>query len=163
MLILNYFQSKTSIPDPNGPLSRQIPSDTIRSINQEVKERLVHVKSRNINCRGPYQKISPEDKVAIGRYASEHSITSACRHFKGKSLKESTVRDWMKLYRKELKNKSKLAKVGELVRVEAIPAKKHGNPPLLGEKLDVYLQSYLKAMRSRGAPVGSSVVVGVYY
>ena len=27
--------------------------------------------------------------------------------------------------------------------------------------MDVYLQSYLKAMRSRGAPVGSSVVVGV--
>ena len=65
MSILNYFRSKASVPDPNGPLSRQIPSDTIRSINQEVKKRLVHAKSRNINCRGPYQKISPEDKAGM--------------------------------------------------------------------------------------------------
>ena len=67
----------------------------------------------------------------------------------------------MKLYRKELKDKCKLAKAGEFMRVEAIPAKKHSRPPLLGEKVDVYLQSYLKAMKSQGAPLEFSIVVGV--
>ena len=34
--------------------------------------------------RGEYQKLSPEDKAAIGKYASEHKVTRTMRKFKEK-------------------------------------------------------------------------------
>ena len=40
-------------------------------------------------------------------------------------------------------------------------AKKRGRPLLLGEELDRKVKLYLNAMRSRGAVVNTSVVVGV--
>lgn len=42
-----------------------------------------------------------------------------------------------------------------------LPAKKRGRPLFLGEELDKKVKSYLNAMRSRGAVVNTSVVVGV--
>lgn len=39
--------------------------------------------------------------------------------------------------------------------------KKHGRPPLLGENNDSCLRKLLVSMRSRGAPVGTSIVVDV--
>ena len=39
--------------------------------------------------------------------------------------------------------------------------KKRGRPPLLGEKLDKYLQEVIIEMHSRGTPIGSTIVVAV--
>ena len=43
----------------------------------------------------------------------------------------------------------------------ALPGKKRCRPPLLGEKLDAYLKSYIIAMRSRGTHIGSNIIIGV--
>ena len=42
-----------------------------------------------------------------------------------------------------------------------LPERKRRRPPLLGEKLDTYLKSYITAMRARGTPVRSNIVIGV--
>jgi len=83
-------------------------------------------------------------------------------------LKDSTVQDWKRLYEKEYWEKCRGAKaLAKAVEDEAVsevtelPSKKRGRPSLLGEKLDMYLRRYIKAMRSRGTTVGSSIVVGV--
>ena len=52
-------------------------------------------------------------------------------------------------------------KVGEEVFIDALPSKKLGKPPLLGEKLDCHLLDKILAMRSRGTPIGTSVVIGI--
>jgi len=65
------------------------------------------------------------------------------------------------LYQKELAIKSKEVKMGEEVFIDALPSKKWGKPPLLGEKLDCHLQDKILAMRSRGTPIGISVVIGI--
>lgn len=88
-------------------------------------------------------------------------MAKAVRHFKDKNAKDSSVRDWKNMYEKELKKRSKNAGIGEEVQVESLPGKTRGRPPLLGEKLDKYLQETIIEMRSRGTPIGSTIVVAV--
>ena len=111
--------------------------------------------------QGVYQKLSSKQKATIGKYASEHGVASAVRRYKDKNLKESSIRDRRNLYQKELAERSKMAKIGEEVCVDALPGKKRGKPPLLGEKLDGHLQEIILGMRSRGTPIGTSVVIGI--
>ena len=81
------------------------------------------------------------------------------RHFKDKDLKRSTVRDWRNLYLKELCAKKKLAKAGEEVLVKTFTFKRQGRPPLLGVKLDKYLQQLVTVMRSRETPIWTTIVI----
>ena len=111
--------------------------------------------------RGPYLKISAKEKAMIGRYASVNGVASAVHKFKDKNLKESSVRDWRNAYVKELQDKRKTAKLGEELIVDALPSKKRGRPVLLGEKLDKHLQQLIITMRTRGTPIGTSVVIGI--
>ena len=49
----------------------------------------------------------------------------------------------------------------EEVIVTALPSKTGGRHPLLGEKLNKYLQGMIVHMRIRGTPIGTSIVVGI--
>ena len=107
-------------------------------------------------------KVPQSEKLSVGRYASENGVAAAVRHFKERNLKESTVRDWRNLYLMELKEKVKVAgRVSEEVVVTALPVKKRGRPPIIGVKLDRILQDMIIAMRQRGTPIGTSVIIGV--
>ncbi len=86
-------------------------------------------------------------------------MVKALRYFKDKHVKDSSVRYWQKNYKKELKERSRCAGVGEEVRVESLPGKKRRWPPILGQKLDKYLQEITVEMRSRGTPIGATIVV----
>ena len=78
-----------------------------------------------------------------------------------KNLKENTVRDWLKIYKQELKAKLKMAKEGKSITVKEIPTRKCGKLPLLREKLDKILENLVASLQSRGSPVGSHVVAGL--
>ena len=153
--LLKYLCKTNSdqLPNPFGPLSSSIPSQTIAESNKQIREVLQKDKKR-----GEYNKLSPEEKAVIGKYASENGVSKAVRHFQDK---DSSVRDWKKLYEKELKERCKLAKLGEVVEVVTLPVKVHGRPTLLGEKLDKYLQQMIADMHSRRTPIGSTIVVAV--
>ena len=84
--------------------------------------RLVEAKAEK--KRGQYLKVSPKEKVAIGKYTSRNGVASVVRKFKDKNLKESSVRDWQDAYIKELQDKQKTAKLGEEVIVDVLPSKK---------------------------------------
>ena len=148
------------LPDPKDSFCSEIPSDVVVKINSTAKK-YVHAASHATPSRGPYLKVSSSEKAVVCRYASEHGVARACRHFKEKNLKENTVRDWLKIYKQELEAKLKMAKEGESIIVKEIPTKKCGRPPLLGEKLDKILENLVASLRSRGSPVGSHVVVGL--
>ncbi len=97
----------------------------------------------------------------IGRHASENGIASAVRFFNKKNLKESSVRDWKTLYEKQLKKLIEQARPEDKV-VESLATKKRGRPPLLGSTtLDKNLQEIIVSLRSRGTPIGTSVIIGI--
>ena len=77
-------------------------------------------------------------------------MASASRKY---NVAESSVRNWRDLYRRKLTIKPKEVKVGEEICIDALPYKKQGKPPLLGEKLDCQLQEKILSMRSRGTPI----------
>ena len=95
-------------------------------------------------------KFSEKEKAVIAKYASGHGVAKAVRHFQGKNIKESSVRDWKRIYEKELKDKHKNATPGKTIETVSLPSKKQGRPPLLGYKLDQLLQEQIVSMRKRG-------------
>ena len=81
------------LPDLEGPLLEEMDTETIKELNKEV---VAVVNSGTMGKRSPYLKVTTEQKATIGKYAAEHGIINAIRHFvvefpKG-VLKESTVR-----------------------------------------------------------------------
>ena len=76
-------------------------------------------------------------------------------------MKESSVRGWKKQYEIELKSMSKSGTYSSALVVPTLPAKKQGRPPLLGVKINEILQERIALMRERGAPIGTSIVIGI--
>ena len=102
--------------------------------------------------RGEYAKFSQVEKTRIAKYASEHGVSKAIRHFKESNLKESTVRDWKKLY-EQVKRQHSLTSIENKLEkqpiiVKQLPERKRGRPPSLGEKLHNFLQELIIALRS---------------
>ena len=159
--ILRYFKKSAAsdLPDPHGPLSKELQPQTIRAVNEKIKPDL---EKTSRGERGPYLKLTPSQRALIGKRAAENGVTATIRRFSGKyegcDLKETTVRRLKNDYLFEL---SKKRKSENDTAVLELPAKKRGRPLLLGEVLDQKVKSYVIAMRSRGAVVNTSVVVGV--
>lgn len=147
MALFNYFNHIAKVPS-TGKMETEIETKISEDANGPKK-------------RGEYLKFSEEDKVVIAKYASEHGVAKAVRHFQGKSVKESSVRDWKRIYEKELKDKRKNATPGETIEITSLPSKKQGRPPLLGYKLDQLLQERIISIRKRGTPISSHMVIGV--
>ena len=105
-------------------------------------------------------KLTLKEKATIGKYAGKHGVASAVKKFETKNLKESSVRNWRDAYLREFNDKLKKAKPGGEVSVKELSSKKRGRPVLLSAKMDECLQQLLLVMRSRGTPVGTTVVIG---
>ena len=158
MALLKYLRAIV-LPNPDGPLSDRVPSATISSANNEVKD-LVNATSSNSRKRGAYQNYTDEERARIGKRAAEFGVTNTLRHFSkqftDRPLKESTVRTWMMNYKKELANR---VKVGGSLTIEKLETKKRGHPYLLGEEMDRQLQEYIKSLREAKAVINSAIVI----
>ena len=85
------------LPDPQGPLAKQVPSTSIRSANKEVKD--VVAQGMEPTKRGAYTKFTPAQKAEIGKQAAEHGVAATVRYFGNKypGFQESSVRTWNKI------------------------------------------------------------------
>ena len=88
-----YFTPQTRsecLPDPRGPLSREIPSSAITAANSEVKAILGNETKKG---RGHYHKLLPEIKANLGKYASVNGVVATLRRYSKTypSLKESNL------------------------------------------------------------------------
>ena len=157
MSLLKYFKRSSDLPDPNGPLSKELDPFTIRLVNERVKPEIEKSLSGK---RGPYVILTPLQRALIGKRAAENGVTATIRHFSGSydgcDLKETTVRRFKNEYLVELKKKRHC----EDDEVTELPLKKRGRPLLLGEELDQKVRTYLIALRSSGAVVNTAVAVG---
>ena len=113
MVLLKYFKPiklpmTSTLPLPSGPLSKVMPSSSTEAANEEVKSILKSSENDAMSTTaltvamktGLYVKFSQQAKVSVVKYASEHGVTAALRHYikKFPELKESTVRTWRNIY-----------------------------------------------------------------
>ena len=132
-----YFQktSKSCLPNPQGPLSKQLPCSCIGSANKHVeelaKQTTIVAKSGK---RGPYKKYFPKERAEVANYATLHGTSAAIRHFKARfpDLKWTTVDDWKGAM---LKATSKAAIDGQLEKITKLKEKKRGRPSLLPDSV----------------------------
>ncbi len=82
MSLFNYFHAAVQNHNPFGLSSKSVPAKTLVEVSKQVKA--AQEKRRK---RGPYTRNSEEDKVLIGRHASENGIASAVRFFNKKILR----------------------------------------------------------------------------
>ena len=96
MVLLNYFKKSSFLPNPNGPLSEQMPSSSIALANRDVQNLLNDENFRSKRCQ--YAKYSEYERAKVVKRASEMGVTNLIRFLKKEfancPLKESTVCTW---------------------------------------------------------------------
>ena len=87
--IRQYFK-----PSLEARLPTTVSKTTIRAVEKELK-----VRNTEDTHRGPYIKVSEEERAKVGCYATKNGITAAIRYFKrnGKysDLKGSSYSSWL--------------------------------------------------------------------
>ena len=160
MALLRYLQRTDGLPDPRGSLSSAVPRQAIARANQEVQAAVdSEAEVRERGKRGAYNRYSPRDRAAIGRYASQHGVAAAARFFSRKlkrTVRETTVRSIKTAYVREVQRKRSGGPGGD---VTEIPLQKRGRPVLLGSSIDWMVQSYLKKVREGGGAVTARIAM----
>ena len=127
MSLYAYFQrtSKSCLPNPQGPLSKQLPSSCIESANNHVEEvtKQTTTEGAKGRKRGPYKKCTPNDRAEVANYATLHGTSAAIRHFKARfpDLKWTTVNDWKEAM---IKATTKAARDGQLKKIVVLEEKR---------------------------------------
>lgn len=163
MSILKYFSWKRKdalpLPDPKGPLSKEIPPATIVEANKEV---LKVLNDNQRTKRDTYIKVAPDCKAKIAKYALENGNCAAARKYSSElkeKLSESTVRSWVTKYKQEWSKKR--ARGESDPEVTLIPSAKRGRPLLIGETLDNQVKAYIRSVRDSGGPITSLIAIAV--
>ena len=73
----NDERMSNGLPDPNGELSKVVPSSSIEVTNGVVRQ----AREKLQQPRGPYISLTPAQKYAIGQKAAENGIAPALCYF----------------------------------------------------------------------------------
>ena len=119
------------------------------TVNASVRKKLKQ-------SRGSYKAYSDKDRFLSGKDASIYGPSSATRKWKKTypNLNESTVRGFRKRYEAQIKDAHRKKKSPKKVTVNKL----RGRPCLLGDKIDPFVQNYLKVTRYKGV-VNSLVAI----
>ena len=80
MALYKYFKpyrkatSSMPLPNPDGPLSKEVDTETIKELNKEVR---TLVNSGTMGKQSTYLKVVAEQKETMGKYAAKHGIINA--------------------------------------------------------------------------------------
>ena len=111
-------------------------------------------------ARGKYHTYTPEERAAIGKYATENGISAARRYFSrklGMRISNSTIGGMKAGYKQEVARKREEEDSDD--EVLELPEKKRSRHVLLGERLDKCVQEYVLKVHERGCAVNSAVVI----
>ena len=171
MSILNYYKHKErALPNPQGPLSRVIPSNAIAFANSEVRQVIDQArggeKTRKRRKGISPRVYSPKERAEIGKLACSVGATEVAKRFTKKlgfSVNESTVRSMKKAYLTKLREK-RLREDDDLTILE-LPIKKKGRSLLLGPVVKSSMKqcrnSHVLNLRDYGCPINTSIVITV--
>ena len=115
------------------------------------------VRKKLKQSRGSYQAYPDKDRFLIGKDASIYGPSSATRKWKKTypNLSESTVCGFRKRYEAQIKDAHRRKKSPKKVIVKKLRAR----PCLLGDKIDLFVQNYVKATRYKGGVANSLVAI----
>ena len=159
MAIYHYFKkAEGQLPDPKGPLSKEVPSSSISIVNDQVKA-VIGQQTGAIKKRGPYTRLTSEEKAQIGRKALENGVAATIRYFAQTfpGLKESSIQTWRDTYKSEIKKRRRCGE--DIVTISELREKKKGRPLLLGEELDQQVKAYLTSFREHGAVINTAIII----
>ena len=163
MALHRYFKPISGkLPDPNGDLSKEMPSAAIREANKGVEK--ATEASQNKRSREKYGRFTPTQVAQAAKFAVEHGNQAAIRRYSEEfrmEIKDSTLSTWKSKYCaaiKDCQREGKYAESGEFI-VTSLPSKKQGRPLLLGNELDRQVQSYGRATREVKGAVTTTVVL----
>ena len=159
MSIRRYLRPVNSLPQPDGPLSSSLPPVAIKEANKSVEAVYSTQRKRK---RGTYEKLTPEQQLAVAKYAALHGNQAAVRHFSKEfeiDVKESSVRTWKTEYLNLLSRMRMKGESPDQADIKCLPVKKGGKPLLLGEKLDTQVKSYLRAVCEGGGVVTTAITM----
>ena len=81
---ISKLSRRISLPNPHGLLSRKVLPGAIEAANDRVSEIIKPSGSSSENtsntARGPYTKLTPAQRLMIGKRASEHGTTATVNH-----------------------------------------------------------------------------------
>ena len=81
---ISKLSRRISVPNPHGPLSSKVLPRAIEAANDTVSEiiKLSGSSSENMSntARGPYTKLTPAQRLMIGKRASEHDMMATVNH-----------------------------------------------------------------------------------
>jgi len=81
----------TKLPDPQGALTKEVPSPLISAANTEIAAVLQALAAGTKAVRGTYLKISAEKKAKIGQHAADHGVLPTVQYYATKlSVKLTT-------------------------------------------------------------------------
>ena len=135
MALWKYFKRevKTPLLLPTGSLSSVISSGGIVAANKEVQRVMDTINDGTLLKRGPYEHFDDEERAQIGRYAADHGVAAAVRHyqklFPTRKVKEISVHTWRNKYLQDLQIRKE---EGREMVVKKLPYKKRGRPLFLG-------------------------------
>jgi len=110
MALLKYLKLKfdSVLPNPNGHLSKLVPSSSLIAANEAVKDAI----SQSTKAHGLYVQFTAEEKARMGKRAAEFGIASMIRYFNkiysDREVKASSGRTWKNKYKDKV-NKRKCA------------------------------------------------------
>ena len=84
MALYKYFKIASDLPNPNGPLSAVIPSESIASTNKKVEPLLK--KPESSAKQGPYLVYTDEERLMVGKRAAEMGVASTLRFYQKQLL-----------------------------------------------------------------------------
>jgi len=162
MSLLNYFKRKSYPKSQLKDVCESMKNGDNLPANISADELAKVQESLNIVGGRKSKRVtySEKDKLEVTKYAVMCGASAAVRHFRKKypTLTESSVRPWMKSYRRSIKEQKKVNPAAE---PSPKIGKPRGRPLYLEEELDSKLRSMLTSLRVAGAGINIHVVRGV--
>ena len=154
--------SETPPPSPLLPDPRKAETPE-KAQNMVYANAEVHKVMSSKRKRGEYNHYDSEQRAKIARYAVEHGVARAAKHFTGKLCKnvnESTVWSLKKTYMKMSKGESSTASddTDSCSEITVMEKKARGPPTLLG-KYEKEVEDYIHSIRLSGGVVNRSILI----
>ena len=174
MSLLKYFSYKVK-NNPSVPLNLSVvlPTSVPSLSNAELEATnacVGKVLTATTVSRRKYNRYTPEERAAIGKYAAENGPTRMAKYFSVKlkmHISEPTARKFKEEYLRKLQElitkqpcSSSSSTTCMPVEVKVLPTKTQGRPLLLVEELDKCVQDYIKNLREIGGIVNTAIVIG---
>ena len=112
MSLHRYFKIQSNkLPDPNGPLSKEIPAEAIKTANDSVEQATKNSEASTSGkqSRGKYAAFTGVQQAQMAKYAIDNGNKAAIEHYSEEfcvSVKESSLSTWKSKYYEEVKRLS---------------------------------------------------------